>query len=949
MVPGEARALVGRDREAVAVRQFVADAARTGGSLLVSGDPGAGKSTLLAVARDAAERAGTRVLAGSGTQFEADVAFAGLHQVLLPLLGDLGHVPEPAAAALSTALGLAPGPPPDRLVLTNAVLGLLGHAADRGALLLVLDDLHWLDQPSLTVIGLVARRVAGTRVGVLGVVRSGESHLVESAGLAQLSLGPLDPASAEALLAEAFPDLDARGRARVLAEAEGNPLALLELGTTGAVADEQALPTGPRAESVGGRLRAHYRRRYDALAAPTRAALLRAALDLHVPAPAGPLEEAERAGLVRVDQAGTRVRFRHPLARGAVVESASEQERRDAHRDLAARWPEGSERALWHLAEATLGPDERTAEMLESLALRTRQRGDPVGAVRLLLRSAALSEARHERERRTRFAAYLGIDVTGDLTQARTTLAALGPETGDSLEEVLPTAATLMESGTDVEVVHRLLLRALDAADPPHLDTRPHARADPHPHPHPHTVVEALYLLQAAAFFAARPGLDGPFRARLRGLATAPATGPALAAGAVPHPAGGPQARAEASSLARAVETLHLLDATFLSPATADRAALARLDATLAHAGDDADHARIARLGMAAVFVDRGPVARPALETVLEHGRAGGAVTAAIEACTLLSCDAVLTGDWERALEVAAEGSAMAHRHGYRLLGGIVHYAQAAVAAARGEHDRVGELTSAMLEWAAPGRIGFVVQLAAHARCLAALGRADHEVAYQAALSICTAATVPAHAPVALWALLDLVEAAVRAGRGAQARGHVADIDRSGVAAISPRLAFVAAAARAIAAPDEHATPAFEAALELAPSEAWPFAQARVRLAFGERLRRTHEIAEARAQLRAAREMFERLHAAPWADRAAAELRASGTNLSVGPAVLTPQQREIALLAARGLTNRQIGEALFLSPRTVATHLYQLFPKLGIASRAALRDALDALRADDPA
>ena len=199
---------------------------------------------------------------------------------------------------------------------------------------------------------------------------------------------------------------------------------------------------------------------------------------------------------------------------------------------------------------------------------------------------------------------------------------------------------------------------------------------------------------------------------------------------------------------------------------------------------------------------------------------------------------------------------------------------------------------------------------------------------------------------------LDLTEAAVRTGRAAEAAAHVAAVRRAGVAAISPRQALTVDGAAAIAAPDDEAAALFERALAVPGADRWPFDRARIQLAFGERLRRVKSTTVARAQLTAALDTFQRLGAAPWAARAGSELRATGLSVGqladAGPASLTPQQREIATLAAAGLTNKQIGERLYLSPRTVATHLHQLFPKLGVTTRAALRDALAGLPPEGP-
>jgi DNA-binding CsgD family transcriptional regulator len=249
-----------------------------------------------------------------------------------------------------------------------------------------------------------------------------------------------------------------------------------------------------------------------------------------------------------------------------------------------------------------------------------------------------------------------------------------------------------------------------------------------------------------------------------------------------------------------------------------------------------------------------------------------------------------------------------------------------------------------MTRWAIPRRAGVILRLAAQARTLAALTRGDFEAAYQHAITITRPGELADHVPHALWLTLDLTEAAVRTGRLAEAAAHVAAVRQAGLAAISPRQALTVEGAAAMAAPDHEAAARFERALAVPGADRWPLDHARIQLAFGERLRRMKATAGARTHLTAALDTFQRLGAAPWAARAGSELRATGLTIGqlagAGPASLTPQQREIAQLAAAGLTNKQIGERLHLSPRTVAAHLHQLFPKLGVTTRAALRDAL---------
>jgi DNA-binding NarL/FixJ family response regulator len=254
-----------------------------------------------------------------------------------------------------------------------------------------------------------------------------------------------------------------------------------------------------------------------------------------------------------------------------------------------------------------------------------------------------------------------------------------------------------------------------------------------------------------------------------------------------------------------------------------------------------------------------------------------------------------------------------------------------------------------MAGWAMPRHVGSVEAYAAHVTALAALGRGDFEVAYRQAAAVSPPGVLAPYLPHALWLVLDLTEACMRTGRHAEAARHAATAHDEGIAAISSRLALITRGAAAIASLDAHRD-LFEAAIATPDASRWPFDLARIQLAYGERLRRTKATADARRYLTSARETFQRLNARPWATRAGNELRATGLSIhrphQTGPLSMTPQQREIATLAAAGLSNKQIGERLFLSHRTIATHLYQIYPKLGINSRAGLRDALKDLPSD---
>ena len=915
--------LIGRDDDLEYITAFVGQAAVSGGALLLSGEAGVGKTVLLDAAAAHAETAGSRVLRAAGAEFEGAVSFAGLNQLLGPLLGQGRGLSAAYRRALDVALGVREGSSPDQLLLSNAVLALLVQAAVPRPVLVVVDDLPWLDRASAVVLGVAARRLAGSRVGFLAVSRSGEDGFFDRGGLPVYEVRPLSEAAAAELVGDRFPSLALPVRQRLLADAQGNPLALLELPV--ALSGMQRAGTGPLPVllPLSRRLQAVFESRITALPARTRHLLLLAALDgtgrlqtvqSAAPGPHGidDLAPAERAGLVRVGEDGSRLGFRHPLTRSAVVALSTSAQRRRAHAALARHLTGEPERCAWHLAQAAAGPDERVAGLLEQTAHRIRQRGDAAGAVTALLRAADLTPPGAERSRRMAEAAYLGAVVTGGLRDvprllhdARTADAGAA----GSLVASVAVAHHLQLSGDgDIDTAHRLLVGA--------IEMQPYdASSD--------TMVEALYTLGWVCYFGGRAELWAPFHQALGQLTPD-----------VP-------------------ELLALLSATFADPARTALPALGRIDAAVAALTEQTDPVWVARIGLACMFVDRLTGCRSALWRILRDGRDGGAVTLSLHALSLLGLDHFMTGEWEALQALADEHISLCRTHNYRLLellGGV--YLQAMLAAARGDDATTRTLTDQMTRWAIPRRAGLILRLAAQARTLSALTRGDFEAAYQSATTITPPGELADHVPHALWLTLDLTEAAARTGRHAEAAAHVAAVRRAGVAAISPRQALTTEGAAAIAAPDHEAAALFERALTVPGAERWPFDRARIQLAFGERLRRMKATTDARAHLTAALDTFQRLGAAPWAARAGSELRATGLTIGhlagTGPASLTPQQLQIATLAAAGLTNKQIGERLYLSPRTVATHLHQLFPKLGVTTRAALRDALAGLPPERP-
>ena len=912
---GVAEVLFGRSSELALIGAF-AERARAGGeALLLFGEPGAGKTALLDAAADAAAEAGTRVLRAAGAEFEADLAFSGLHQVLLPLFGEFGQLSAAHRDALNVALGYGAGPPPDRLLVSTATLTVLCQAAAASPVLVIVDDLPWLDRASAGVLGFVARRLPGSRVGFLAASRPGQESFFERAGLPRHELGPLNEEAAHGLVSSRFPALAPRVRRRVVAEAQGNPLALLELPATLSRAQRTAAEALPAVLPLSRRLQALFASKASDLPAPTRRLLLLAVLEgtgqLRVLQAAAGQQEidhlapAEQAGLVHVDDGAGRVVFRHPLTRSAIIELSTSGDRRRAHRALAGQLADQPERKAWHLAEATAGPDEQIALLLEDVADRVLHRGDAVSAVAALLRAAELSPAGPGRARRLAKAAHLGAMITAELGTVPGLLAEArrdDPDLSTSLYPAMTTAFLLLNEGGHVRTAHQLMVGAIEAqADPEDAGNA--------------ALIEALLVLLTLCSFAGRAELWEPLHAAIGRLK--------------PHPPA----------------DLYLVYQADADPARLTAAVGQQIDNAVADVSEETDSWRILMVAAAALHTDRLAGCREPLWRVIRAGReGGGAKTPAITALVHLFIDDWMTGMWDEAQQLADEAADLCAAGDYPLQVWLIWHRQAMLAAARGDGDTARKLADQITRWAQPRGFGQAETAAHHVGSIAALSRGDFEDAYQHAAAISPPGVLASHAPLALWVPMDLVEAAVRTGRHAEAVAHVGAIRDAGIAAISPRLALLAAGSAAIATPDGSALGLFEEALAIPGVHRFPFDLARVQLAYGERLRRARATTESRLQLTAALETFERLGARPWETRAVSELRAAGQGRpragSFGPTSLTPQEREIAMLAAAGLSNKEIGQRLFLSHRTVGAHLYQIFPKLGITSRAALRDAL---------
>ncbi|MFE9361027.1 helix-turn-helix transcriptional regulator [Streptomyces olivaceoviridis] len=909
--------LFGRDAELRTLDAFSARAREEGAVLLLSGEAGVGKSVLLDATVAGAEAAGVRVIRATGVQFEADVSYAVLNQLLLPLTAGFARLGEGERNALMVALGLLSGRAPDRTVIAGACLDVLRHEAEQRPLLLVVDDLPWIDRPTTIVLGHLARRLAGTRIGLLTASRTGEDSYFDTSGLPALHVEPIDDEAADELLRTAFPEMVLRVRRRLLTEARGNPLALLELAEALDPTQLSAREALPEVMPLTEGIEALFASRIRRLPGPTRDALLLAALegsgDLGLlrrttTADGGTtaLLPAEAAKLVEIDETAGRVLFRHPLVRSAVVESSTNVERRRVHRSLADYFLRDTERRAWHLAESSVEPDEAVAVLLEEAARRKLHRGDATGAIAALTRAAHLSPQAADRGRRLAEAAYLGADVTGELGSASRLLdqaRAFDPGLGSSLHAAAAAAFVLVNGEGTVDTAYRLVVSAIENGDHGYDATN----AD---------LTDALYTLLLICWWAGREDFWAPLFDAIDRL--------------VPEPP----------------EIILLMSEAFPDTARATAGTRRRLAALIERQSAESDPGSLVRVNTSAVYMDLLGGCRAGAWRLVESGRAGGTVRSSLACLMHLCLDDFATGRWEEGQRLADEGLALSKAHGYDFISYYFLFHEALLAAVRGEdavmHEWADELTRVTTQRRAYGAARF----AHHARTLGAIGRGDFEAAFHHACDLSPAGTLAPYTPHALWVALDLVEAALRTNRREQAEAHVRAMCEAALWDVSPRLGMLTLAARALVAGDAQAPALFEEAVSDAGARDWPFDYARVRLMYGERLRRGRAPVEARLHLNAALEIFEELGAAPWAARAAAELRAAG-QVQPNPAVpaaaaagLTAQETEIALLAAEGLTNKQIGERLLLSPRTVSSHLYRIFPKLGITSRAALRDAL---------
>lgn len=611
-----ADALIGRDRDLEVVGDFLQVAATQGGALFLKGEPGVGKSQLLDAAAEIAADTGGVVLRAAGAEFEADISFSGLNQLLLPVVGEFERLAAPQRDTLAVALGFSSGRPPSRQEVGEATLALLRETSSQGPLLMIVDDVQWLDRTTALLLGPLVRDLAGSRIGFLAASRSDASSFFDIAGLPQHELPPLDDEAAASLLASRFPTLAPNVAERVLSEARGNPLALLELPAALSKPERAGRRALPAELPHSRRLEGLFSTRVGLLPEPSRRLLLLAALEgsgelklLSAVAPDGrstkDLLPALRAGLVTHDEAAGRLEFRHPLVRSTIVRGTTTTERRWAHAKLAEAFPGHDERHALHRAAAVVDPDEEVAVLLEEAADRIWRRGDAVGAVTTLLRAADLSVDPAARGRRLAQAAYLAADVTGDLrslSQRLMDARRADPTSAQSLQTAIAASYLLLNGDGDIDTAHRLLVGALET------QADQYAGDDP-------VLIDAVYNLLEVCLYGGRPELWGPFLAALDRLTL------------------------DESSV------LSLWAKGLVDPVRTAAADIGKITSAVAALRTETDPTRIERIATAAIYIDRVVDAREPLWRVVRNARYGGAVTSAINA--LMAYDDFRTGRWE--------------------------------------------------------------------------------------------------------------------------------------------------------------------------------------------------------------------------------------------------------------------------------------------------------------
>ena len=900
--------LLGRATEIEVLRGLLDNVEHAGAALVLLGDPGIGKSRLLSEGIALAKDRQMNVLATSGVQSEARLAFGGLQQLLRPVRSQATNLTAAHEPALEAALGLGDDQPPEHFRIALAVLDLLSEAATDRPLLLVAEDAHWLDQPSVDVLGFVARRLESDPIVLLAAARDGYLSGFGAGELPELRLQPLDPQSADRLLTDSGDHLPTPDRARILREAAGNPLALAELPSTADRLHDDHLM--PNLVPLTERLERAFAARAADLPLETQLLLLVAALSdseslsevleaggLVSDRPVGVEALQPAADVAMVDLDERTVRFRHPLMRSAVGQAAPIERRCRVHEALAEVLAGEPDRRVWHRAALIGGTHEDVATELEAAARRARRRGATAVAVTATKRAAELGET-SQRGRRLVAAAELAFEL-GQPDVVVPLLREIEPLRPGALERArLAWIAEMIDpKALDEERVTALMASADAAGQAGDTDLQ----------------TDLIWLVVSRAWY----GSPSPTTQRILREAPRRLSAP------------GDDLRGLAIQLTADPFGLTAQLSTRLRKAAAERS----------YTTEEALH-----LGPAAVVVGEFESASVFLGAAAEGLREEGRLGLLPRILALQATVTALLADWTTARPAADEVRRLANELNEPVFAAAGDFAASLIAGMRGDEDAAERAATRIEAIALPAKVNVLVAQAQFGRIVAALGAGRPAEAYELAERIFDPLD-PAHHPLmAPWVIGDLAEAALQADQVAAGRERLAQIEATVGPSPGAWIALNLRHARAVLAEDDDATECFGAALG-GDLGGWPYQRGRLLLAQGRWLRRRRDIAKSRGPLRSARDAFDALGCAAWADQARRELRASGeSSRRRDPSLrdeLTAQELQIAHLAAEGLSNREIGEKLFVSPRTVGTHLYRIYPKLGISARGELASVLE--------
>jgi DNA-binding CsgD family transcriptional regulator len=876
----------------------------------VRGDPGVGKSTLLNAVGAMARATGALVVEVSGVESEGMAPFVGLDRLLRPLLSTPVSMPAVQRRALMTAFKMKEGPAPELFLIALAALTLIVASASSRPVVLIVDDVQWVDAPTIEVLGFISRRLHDDPVAVIFGLREGHDISVSDEQTYEIAVSGLAGDAAGELLDSVAPGLTHGDRLTILEHAQGNPLALVELPRAWRAAGSGVRGVPSTGVPLSTRLEHTFAARVTDLPPSTRDALLIAAIDadgnlaevqdatrILAGADASDLlEPAEEAGLVRLDD--LIVRFRHPLVRSGVLSIASAQQRRAAHAALSAALPPHSYRRIWHHALAVEGTDDNLADELDASAVDSVRRGSVITAVASLERAAQLTSLSRRRGRRLLLAAQYAFGLGRADMVSRLVDAAVA----DDLSELdVARAEWLREIFSEGELgdsarIRELCRFAALSEEAGETDL-------------------ALDLLSSAALRCWWAVAAGWARDRVvevaESLSSAQDDPRCIAAIAVARPVEkGAQTHTRLSSpSARRVS---------------DADGLLQLGMAARALGAEAD---------AADYFDR------SASELRKQGRLGLlSHVHAIQAAVLLDL-----GHWRRAEHSLDEARNLAKDTGQPPWATGTVAVHSVFSALTGDTAGALERAEMVEKTSSSPPVNDWLSLAQLARGISHLASGQHASAYTALEPLFEPQDPRHHPRQQFSAIMFIAEAAVGCGALDEARRLIDRMEETAAVTPSPILGIHLLYAKAVLATDAEAEGLYRYALEQDLTR-WPWPRARVQLAYGNWLRRHRRPIDSREPLRRSLGTFELIGAPDWAQQARSGLRAAGEVNSemnvVAASLLSSQELEIATLAAQGLSNREIGERLYLSPRTVGSHLYRIFPKLAVRSRSQLASRL---------